>query len=94
LPSLSSFVFEERYRPESAGVESLERSFRGRVSPPMEHYRGRPIFWGLGNFVWPNFSPEGSITAVAEVTVQPTGRARGRLLPAFIEASGHPVPGD
>jgi poly-gamma-glutamate capsule biosynthesis protein CapA/YwtB (metallophosphatase superfamily) len=58
---------------------------------PMEHYRGQPIFWGLGNFVWPNFSLEGSTTAVAEVTVRPTGRARGRLLPALIEAPGHPV---
>jgi poly-gamma-glutamate capsule biosynthesis protein CapA/YwtB (metallophosphatase superfamily) len=58
---------------------------------PMEHYRGRPIFWGLGNFVWPNFSLQGSTTGVAEVTAQPTGRIRGRILPAFIEAPGHPV---
>jgi capsule synthesis protein PGA_cap len=58
---------------------------------PMEHYRGRPIFWGLGNFVWPNFSAEGSATAVAEVVVRPDGRLRGRLLPSFIEAAGHPV---
>lgn len=58
---------------------------------PMEHYRGRPIFWGLGNFVWPNFSLEGSTTGVAEVTAVPGGRIRGRILPAFIEAPGHPV---
>lgn len=58
---------------------------------PMEHYRGRPIFWGLGNFVWPDFSLEGSTTGVAEVTAGPTGRIRGRILPAFIEAPGHPV---
>lgn len=58
---------------------------------PLEHYRGRPIFWGLGNFVWPNFSQEGSVTAVAEVSVGPHGRVRGRLLPAYIEAAGHPV---
>jgi poly-gamma-glutamate synthesis protein (capsule biosynthesis protein) len=58
---------------------------------PMDHYKGRPIFWGLGNFVWPNFSAEGSTTAVAQVEVRPSGRLRGRLLPAFIESPGHPV---
>jgi poly-gamma-glutamate synthesis protein (capsule biosynthesis protein) len=58
---------------------------------PMDHYKGRPIFWGLGNFVWPNFSAEGSTTAVAQVEVLPGGRVRGRLLPAFIESPGHPV---
>ena len=58
---------------------------------PMDVYRGRPIFYGLGNFVWPNFSVEGSTTAVAEVSVDHDGRIRGRLLPAFIESAGHPV---
>ncbi|MGH2686686.1 MAG: CapA family protein, partial [Actinomycetota bacterium] len=58
---------------------------------PMDHYRGAPIFWGLGNFVWPDFSPEGSVTAVARVEVRPNGTLRGRLLPAFIESPGHPV---
>jgi poly-gamma-glutamate synthesis protein (capsule biosynthesis protein) len=58
---------------------------------PLDHYRGRPTFWGLGNFVWPNFSAPGSITAVAEVVVRPNGSIRGSLLPAHIEAAGHPV---
>jgi poly-gamma-glutamate synthesis protein (capsule biosynthesis protein) len=58
---------------------------------PVTHYRGRPIFWGLGNFVWPNFSAEGSTTAVARAIVRPDGSVRGALLPAFIEAPGHPV---
>ncbi|HEX6230248.1 MAG TPA: CapA family protein [Actinomycetota bacterium] len=58
---------------------------------PMERYEGRPIFWGLGNLVWPNLSTAGSTTAVAEVIVTPDGRFRGRLLPAFITAPGHPV---
>ena len=52
---------------------------------------GRPVFWSLGNFVWPNFSVAGSTTAVAEVTVGPRGNVRGRLIPAFIESPGHPV---
>lgn len=58
---------------------------------PVTHYRDRPIFWGLGNFVWPNFSVEGSTTAVARAVVNPDGSVHGRLLPAFIEAPGHPV---
>jgi hypothetical protein len=57
----------------------------------MDSYRGRPIFWGLGNFVWPNHSYEGSVTAVAQVRVTPAGRITGKLLPAFIEDAGHPV---
>jgi poly-gamma-glutamate capsule biosynthesis protein CapA/YwtB (metallophosphatase superfamily) len=58
---------------------------------PMDVYHGRPIFWGLGNFVWPDFSAEGSTTAVAEVWVRRNGTLDGRLLPAFIQAPGHPV---
>jgi poly-gamma-glutamate capsule biosynthesis protein CapA/YwtB (metallophosphatase superfamily) len=58
---------------------------------PMDTYHGRPIFWGLGNFVWPNFSVEGSTTAVAQVIVRRNGTLDGRLLPAYIQAPGHPV---
>jgi hypothetical protein len=49
------------------------------------------IFYGLGNFVWPSFSAEGSATAVAEVVVRPDGTLRGRLLLATIVSDGHPV---
>jgi hypothetical protein len=52
---------------------------------------GKPIFYGLGNFVWPSFSAEGSATAVAEVVVRPDGTLRGRLLLATIVSDGHPV---
>jgi poly-gamma-glutamate synthesis protein (capsule biosynthesis protein) len=58
---------------------------------PLDHYKGRPIFWGLGNFVWPDLSEEGSRTAVGRVTVSPEGRVRGKLLPATITSDGHPV---
>jgi poly-gamma-glutamate capsule biosynthesis protein CapA/YwtB (metallophosphatase superfamily) len=56
-------------------------------------YRGRPIFWSLGNFVWPSHSTAGSTTGVGEVRVSPKGRFRANILPAYIEASGHPVLG-
>lgn len=58
---------------------------------PMGTYKGRPIFYGLGNFVWPRHSTAGATTAVAQVTVSPKGKFKGRLIPAFIETSGHPV---
>jgi poly-gamma-glutamate capsule biosynthesis protein CapA/YwtB (metallophosphatase superfamily) len=58
---------------------------------PMGVYKGRPIFYSLGNFVWPRHSTAGATTAVAEVTVSPKGKVKGRLIPAFIETSGHPV---
>ena len=58
---------------------------------PLEMYRGRPIFYSLANFVWPNFSVAGATTAVAEVTVSPAGKYTARLIPAYIESAGHPV---
>ncbi|HEX6332303.1 MAG TPA: CapA family protein [Actinomycetota bacterium] len=72
-----------------AGADAIFGHHAHRLQP-MDTYRGRPIFYGLGNFVWPNFSVEGSTTAVAEVRVSADGRVRGRLLPAFITAPGHP----
>ena len=73
-----------------AGADVIFGGHSHRLQP-METYHGRPIFYSLGNFVWPNLSVAGSTTAVAEVTVTPQGRFRGRLLPAFITAPGHPV---
>jgi hypothetical protein len=58
---------------------------------PLEIYRGAAIFHSLGNFVWPALSAAGSTTAVAEVRISSRGKLRARLLPAFIEQSGHPV---
>ena len=73
-----------------AGADVIFGHHSHRLNP-MGEYKGRPIFWSLGNFVWPNHSYAGSVTAVAEVTVTPDGAFSGRLIPAFIEAAGHPV---
>jgi poly-gamma-glutamate capsule biosynthesis protein CapA/YwtB (metallophosphatase superfamily) len=73
-----------------AGADVIFGHHSHRLNP-MAVYRGRPIFWSLGNFVWPSFSAAGSATAVAEVTVTPDERYRGRLIPASIRSSGHPV---
>lgn len=58
---------------------------------PFEMLDGAAVFWGLGNFVWPNFSGPGSTTAVARAIVHPDGTIEGCLIPAFIENAGQPV---
>lgn len=58
---------------------------------PLDVVDGRPVFWSLGNFVWPNTSVAGSTTAVARAVVSPDGTIEGCLLPAMIESHGHPV---
>ncbi len=84
------YQVEEARRMIDAGADAIFGHHAHRLQP-MGTYRGRPIFFGLGNFVWPNFSVQGSTTAVAEVSVSADGRIRGRLLPAFITSPGHPV---
>jgi poly-gamma-glutamate synthesis protein (capsule biosynthesis protein) len=78
------------HRLVQAGADVIFGSHSHRLQP-METYRGRPIFYSLGNFVWPNTTLAGSTTAVAEVTVSSLGTFTGRLIPAFIQSSGHPV---
>jgi poly-gamma-glutamate capsule biosynthesis protein CapA/YwtB (metallophosphatase superfamily) len=73
-----------------AGADAIFGGHSHRLQP-MGVYKGRPIFYSLGNFVWPRHSTAGATTAVAEVTVSPKATFKGRLIPAFIEVSGHPV---
>ena len=56
----------------------------------MDWYRGRPIAWSLGNFVWPRLSTAGSDTAVAQVVVAVDGSVRACLLDVTIVSNGHP----
>lgn len=73
-----------------AGADGIFGHHSHRLQPLGEH-AGRPIAWGLGNFVWPRNSAEGSRTAVARFVVEPDGSAAGCLLPADIVSGGHPV---
>jgi poly-gamma-glutamate capsule biosynthesis protein CapA/YwtB (metallophosphatase superfamily) len=73
-----------------AGADGIFGHHSHRLNP-LSHYRGRPIAWGLGNFVWPNHSAAGNITAVARIVVRPNGKVSGRLIGAYIDDSGHPV---
>jgi hypothetical protein len=58
---------------------------------PFETVQDRPVFWSLGNFVWPEMSPASATTGVARVLISPDGEISGCLVPALIESSGHPV---
>ena len=59
---------------------------------PLEEVDGAPVFWNLGNFVWPRLSQAGATTAVAEWIIDPDGTVTACLLPAEIDDRGVPAP--
>jgi poly-gamma-glutamate synthesis protein (capsule biosynthesis protein) len=85
-----AYQIDEAHRMIDAGADVIFGHHAHRLQP-MDTYRGRPIFYSLGNFVWPHLSEEASTTAVAEVRVTPNGRFTARLLPAYVVSDGHPV---
>jgi poly-gamma-glutamate synthesis protein (capsule biosynthesis protein) len=85
-----SYQVAEGHKLVDAGADIIFGGHSHRLQP-LDVYKGKPIFWSLGNFVWPNFSAEGSRTGVAEVHVSPHGDLRARIIPAYIQAPGHPV---
>jgi Bacterial capsule synthesis protein PGA_cap len=85
-----AYQVDEAHRMIDAGADVIFGSHAHRLQP-MDTYHDKPIFYGLGNFVWPRFSSEGSATAVAQVVVRPDGEIVGRMLPATIVSDGHPV---
>ncbi|MGI9665947.1 MAG: CapA family protein [Acidimicrobiia bacterium] len=60
------------------------------VLHPLEFYDGKPIAFGLGNFVWQAYG-EGRTTAIAQFVFEPDGRIGACLIPVYIEQTGHPV---
>lgn len=89
-PKPRRYQVHQAHRMIDAGADVIFGSHPHRIQP-METYRGRPIFYSLGNFVWPRLTPMTSASAVAEVTVIPDGAVTGRLLPVEIVSDGHPV---
>jgi hypothetical protein len=57
----------------------------------LEVLDGAPVFWSMGNFVWPDLGPIPSKTGVAEIVVEPDGSVSARIIPADIVSHGHPV---
>ena len=73
-----------------AGADAIFGHHSHRLQP-VEYYAGKPIFWSLGNFVWPRHDRDSYTTAVGEMVVQPDGLVATRLIPAEIVTPGHPV---
>ena len=84
------YQVEQGKRFVAAGADVIFGGHSHRLQP-LSFVHGKPVFWSLGNFVWPHFSEEGARTAVGEVVVRPSGRITAELLPVYIAASGHPV---
>lgn len=57
---------------------------------PLDHLDGVPVFWSLGDFVWPVLPWRSEESAVAEIVVEPDRTITGRLIPAYIVSHGHP----
>lgn len=74
----------------AAGADIIFGHHQHRLNP-LEIVDGRPVAWGLGNFVWPRLSAASARTAIARVVISPEGDFTACLIPAVIESSGHPV---
>ena len=86
-----SWQVEQARRMVEAGADVIFGHHAHRLQP-LETVAGRPVFYSLGNFVWPRLSAAGSRTAVARVEVAPDGTLTASLVPVTIATSGHPVP--
>ena len=73
-----------------AGADAVIAHHHHRLLP-LEVYHDRPIFWGMGNFVWARLDQDRNATAVAEIVIAPDGSVTGRLIPAVIASHGHPI---
>lgn len=91
-PRPRQLQIDQAHRMIDAGADAIFGSHPHRLQP-METYRDRPIFYSLGNFVWPRITAASWTTGIAEVVVSPDGSIEGRLLPAEIASHGHPVLG-
>jgi hypothetical protein len=75
----------------AAGADAVIGHHAHRLQP-LERIDGVPVFWNLGNFVWPRLSDDGARTAVAELVFSPDGTVDACLLPVEIDRDGRPVP--
>jgi poly-gamma-glutamate synthesis protein (capsule biosynthesis protein) len=78
----------QAHRMVDAGADVIFGSHAHRLHP-LEIYRGRPIFFGLGNTVWPR--ADGASGGIGEVIVRPDGTIEARVLPVELVDDGRPV---
>jgi hypothetical protein len=77
----------------AAGADVIFGHHAHRLQP-LERIDGVPVFWNLGNFVWPYLSEPAATTAVAEFAVSPDGDIEACLVPFEIDREGRPFPTD
>lgn len=73
----------------AAGADIIFGHHQHRLQP-LGWIDGKPVAWGLGNFVWPRLSPASAATAAARVVVHPDGTIGACLVPMEIVRSGQP----
>lgn len=73
-----------------AGADIIFGHHQHRMNP-LEYIDGKPVFWGLGNFVWPHNSTASATTGIARVVINPDGTMEACLIDAFIKTHGRPV---
>lgn len=73
----------------AAGADAIFGHHPHRLGE-LEWVDGVPVFWTLGNFIWPRFSDASATTAIARLEIDEAGTVTACLVPAFIEVSGQP----
>lgn len=77
-----------------AGADIIFGHHQHRMNP-LEVIDGRPVFWGLGNFVWPHNSTASATTGIARAVINPDGSIDACIIDAFIRTHGRPeITGD
>lgn len=73
-----------------AGADGIFGHHQHRLLP-LEWIDGKPVAFGLGNFVWQAHPPAAKQTAIAQFVFETDGRISACLVPVVIERTGHPV---
>lgn len=73
-----------------AGADGIFGHHQHRLLP-LEWIDGRPVAFGLGNFVWQAHPAEARRTAIAQFVFDADGSVDACLVPVVIERTGHPV---
>ncbi len=83
---------DDRARAEAmveAGADAIFGHHPHRLGG-LELIEGVPVFWTLGNFIWPRLSDASASTGVARLEISGDGQVEACLLPAFISRNGQP----
>jgi poly-gamma-glutamate capsule biosynthesis protein CapA/YwtB (metallophosphatase superfamily) len=73
-----------------AGADIIFGHHQHRMNP-LEYIDDKPVFWGLGNFVWPQNSTASATTGIARVVINSDGTMDACLIDAFIKTHGRPI---